>query len=300
MSTRRSYLVAFTGGGLLGLVTAMAWAGQDVSGSPAYSPPDLESFTHRADVQDYFVLQAGSEGPVHVDLQFNTLARKVYLDWYWGETAEEFSEPLTRESTSYSLSFWPTTVRYLGGSKLAVAGKSAVNGQAIIEVWTLDAPQVVTVGTEHFLRVGGVQDKRLAFVSPQGSGVGLVRALWRNLSLGEEEVFAYSFESKEVYGIDLSTGIATLEISPTATVGNVQPEPLLQHLWPSYGGPSRHLQHGAMYSLTLEGDVVSSGSTVHTLYLVDSDEDGHLDQSLAVSADDEEALGLRDAAQWIE
>lgn len=274
---------------------------QDIDGVPLHSPPPLESFVRLDDAADLFhMTAAGDDGEVIAELRYDTLEKRVSLNWSWGSTGGEFDEPLAREVTSISLSYWPTAARYLGGGKIAVAGKSSVNGLPIIEVWTLTQPSVVSVGSPpaYFLRAGRLTDRRLAFVSPPSSGLGLVRALWRNRGLDGERVFALSFENRDIYSIDLASGTASLAMADDQPVGPAPAEPMLQPFWNSYSGPYRHATHGDLYGLTNEGDVVSSGSEVHTLYLVDANKDGVLDSSLEVSADQEEALGLHDASLW--
>ena len=278
-----------------------AAAQQDVDGVPVVSPPDFEAFQYLGYALDHFQLPGGVPGDVDVYLHHDVREKSIVLEWVWGESDPDFPEPLIHQETTHHTSYWPTSARYLGNNKVAVAGKSAVNGRLVIEVWTLANPNVIVIDgatTQYFLRAGVISEKRTAFVDPETGGIGLVNAMWRNRGRGDENVLVQSLDSRVVFSIDLATGGAARAVAPASPVGLTQAEPLLQPFWPAYAGPYRHASLGDLYAFTTEDDVKATGPEIHTLYLVDSNKDGVIDSSLAVTWADEEGLGLQDASLW--
>jgi hypothetical protein len=276
----------------------------DVPTIPLHTAPHPASYTNNFDYHAFSLCNGlNAAEDIRVYMTYNALDRKVSMKYSFHEGLRSNRKSVT-EVVQYPTSYYPTCAIYLGNNKVAVAGKDVLSGKTLIEVWVLNAPNLIRVpgagGNPEvwFLRPSRVTDIATSFSPDPASNFGVVRAMWRNRALGGEHILALSYAKRDMFAIDLSVGTAVAVIEDTAPVGALPAEPALATDWASYRGPYRHTERGDLYTLTNLGDVAAEGPTVHSLYMWDANLDGIPDSTELMSADTEEVQGLDDQTKW--
>ncbi len=249
-------------------------------------------------------LEGSTTAKARVEMTYNPWGRSVDLQFRYHEGSfpdQNIAVDLVTVPTAY----YPTSAIYLGSDRVAVSGKDAVSGLAVIQIWSLSRPNLIRIPSnaggedQLFLRGGKVVKVDTAFAPSAAAGFGLVRAMWRNRSLQGDHIIAMSYPGDNIYSIDLGSGIATLAISVTTPLGSMPPAPVLSQDWPGYSGPYRHSTLGDVYMLTRRAAYVITGTPgVHALYLIDADKDGTLDYFETISSTNEDSLGINDITLW--
>ncbi len=244
----------------------------------------------------------------HLDVKVNydTLGKKISLSFYYLEDPDVITSGFAIAYEDYPTDFFPTSVSYLAGNKIAIAGKSDKSGLAEVQVWSLSNPEIIKkyvdagLPPELYIKPSSINKKEDGFLPSDGSNFGLIRAIWRNRGLGGNNIFALSAGSRDLYAINLDNGVAQIVIGSSMIVGALPAEPDLILNWPSYKGPRRHAVHGDVYMLTTQGDLFAhAGTEEHSLYIFDTNMDGTPDITMPMSADLEHSMGLKDASSWI-
>lgn len=124
----------------------------------------------------------------------------------------------TRRDDRYPVRYWPTCVRPLDNTHFCVAGKSALTGNAILEIWTLAPPEFVHASDPKALatisggRVTGIEELYDSAVD----GRMLVDEILPIHAEGQKRALVRFFDSGEVCAMDLGTGALKLVASPVA------------------------------------------------------------------------------------
>ncbi len=259
-------------------------------GFPTWESASFEQGTKR--------YEAGPTSAARISFQTHTQA--LSFDWEysgdgWKTVAEKvrWPEPLT---------YYPTALELLG-NKLYVAGRSP-QGETIVEEWTLAVPQI------NWFKDADSAQPVLQMVPPKplrvlelyrAAEVGRdgIKALF--LEVGTDNprhVFAHFWDSRDVYKLNIETGVLKLAFSATPNK-SAPVEPALKGRYNSVRA-RRHAIHGCLYIFDYhEPGLVNTGAP---LVLRDKNSDGVLDDSLVIrDYETWAALGFaEDSANWLD
>lgn len=253
-------------------------------------PPDaaLDSVFERD-----WVLQI-TDHPILGKVSFDLSDKTVNIKWVYSDHPAGERKNTARAKQVEPLDFWPTSVAALTESLVLVAGRRQ-NGKTIIQKWIIIPPLVTTLvnGSGVHLTPQAVASKTLVFSTSQPGMKDVAWMLPRIRGNGDSttSVFVQFWDSKNVYSVDLLTGSAQIQASPTA---NVAPLVLPELDRPfdefSYG---MHVTEGFVLMLARQ-DV--QGPTV---LLQDNPVDGTLDVATRLTIQLANATRLLDADQYV-
>jgi len=200
------------------------------------------------------------------------------------------------QNQTVSCAFYPTSITPItraGGIRYIVTGRRPITHNTVVEEWVLRAPVVLlddVLGTKRLSRAG--VRSRTVMYDAKNPGREMVEDAWRD-AVNEDLVFLQFWDSQDIWGLDLGTGVMQLKASSTNVPGALLVPDLAAHshrdTW------SRN--HGAFGAISvMECDTQPPG----WLVLEDLDRDGGLDSYVVTDEASWEALGLSTAANYLD
>jgi len=230
---------------------------------------------------------------ISATVSFDLTEKTVTLNWVYTYLPDGNLKNHARVKQVISTVHWPTSIVALSDSKLLVAGSSATGGTGI-QVWEVVPPQVmIPVGSPHIeLIPQPIASKTLVFSSSTAGMKDIAWMLPRVDSSGNklDSVYAQFWDSKDVYIIDLLTGGAQIQVSPT----NASAPLLLPEIDQEFNlfTVGMHSSEGFVLMLT------RTETTGPTILLIDGDVDGNIEVATILTPALAGSTSLLDGSQY--
>lgn len=270
---------------------AVASATQGGGWQPYLGIPQVELqglFGKPAQVIEFSTGAREFSGAVHVD----TASKLIKVDWY-----EKNSEYVVTQE--FAVAYWPTDACALANKQdLVVSGKERF-GDTVIERWTLSPPQLLYQGVPgaggHYIWTPATiaSIDTLYNASIQGQDMVYNAAADRSSS---SRVYVTFWDSKELCLVDF-TDLQQVTISriasPTSGALLLQPE-LANLAYREMFWSANHSVYGYVYVLN------APDTEQEPIVFQDTDRDGVMDSSLALTPGQWSSLGFADGTAYVE
>ncbi len=262
-----------------------------ISGSFQPSPPEI----HRGVPPfELWGLNGGSGCRIKFDqnwgvLGYETRNKLIRIDWFQLRSGSVFSQPMGYQNIA--LTYYPTAIVRSAANKICVAGKRE-NGFTVIQEFTLEPPtlRADAHGTEaldsKISGIAGIYDS--ADISRD-----MVVHMFRSMS-STPALFVQYWDSKDVYSVNLKTGVVTIQFRATQPSDAPLEERLSGSLSARFGGRDHPLM-GYMYGFRFH-----SRTECGCLLLLDRNRDGILDSSLFLTDQDWAEMNLSDNSIYLD
>ena len=248
------------------------------------------------------LVEAGLEDAI-ARVTLDSQGRSVSFTWHpthWfkeGVNSAWFEENYhLSASTSFAVRYWPLDCLPLGEGKYLVSGKGELNGETVLELWTITKPsiEVDEVTNKRIIRPGkrtSVREIR-RWCEP---GKDMLTRMVRKP--GTETVIYGQFWSDQgaLYEIDIA-GPAEEDklVAAPRKVGDVLYEPRFEWKFSdpcSYDHPEQGYVTIFVHGYESDFIVPDPPGKLRVILLIDGDRDGTLDRSLALTFDEYDEQG---------